>query len=97
MADYTGVPCPVCGKRFVNTDDIVVCPRCGAPYHRACFEETGDCVFQDLHSSGESWKRPAAPEAPPKREDEEADSLRCPFCGKMNHHNALFCDSAAVH
>ena len=92
MADYTGVPCPVCGKRFVNTDDIVVCPRCGAPYHRACFEETGDCVFQDLHSSGESWKRPAAPEAPPKREDEEADSLRCPFCGKMNHHNALFCD-----
>ena len=64
MIDYTGMPCPVCGKRFVKGDDIVVCPRCGAPYHRACFEEKGDCIFQDLHSAGETWQRPAAPGTP---------------------------------
>ena len=31
MANYTGVKCPVCNKRFTEDDDIVVCPVCGAP------------------------------------------------------------------
>ena len=34
MIDYTGIPCPVCHKEFTPEDDIVVCPECGAPYHR---------------------------------------------------------------
>lgn len=89
MIDYTGMPCPICGKRFVKGDDIVVCPRCGAPYHRACFEEKGDCIFQDLHSAGETWQRPAAPEPPSSQDQQE---VKCPYCGKKNHPNALFCD-----
>lgn len=90
MIDYTGMSCPVCGKRFVKGDDIVVCPRCGAPYHRACFEEKGDCIFQDLHSAGETWQRPAAPEPPSSSQEQEG--VTCPYCGKQNHPNALFCD-----
>ena len=36
MSNYTGCKCPVCQQPFTETDDIVVCPECGAPYHRAC-------------------------------------------------------------
>ena len=44
MYQFTGCPCSVCGKALTDTDDIVVCPDCGAPYHRACYEKQGGCV-----------------------------------------------------
>ena len=44
MMDLSGIPCPVGGKPFTKDDDIVVCPVCGAPYHRACYQEAGHCV-----------------------------------------------------
>ena len=30
MYQFTGCPCSVCGKTLTDTDDIVVCPDCGA-------------------------------------------------------------------
>ena len=39
--NYMGKPCPVCSRTFREEDDIVVCPKCGAPYHRECYEEKG--------------------------------------------------------
>ncbi len=53
--DYSGVKCPVCGKRFGGGDDIVVCPICGAPHHRACYAQRGECVFAAEHMSGKEW------------------------------------------
>lgn len=35
---YTGIPCAACGKKFTAEDDVVVCPECGTPYHRACYK-----------------------------------------------------------
>lgn len=37
--DYTGKKCPICSEKFKADDDIVVCPKCGAPYHRSCYEK----------------------------------------------------------
>ena len=54
MLDYTGIKCPVCGVPFRSGDDIVVCPECGAPYHRACYQEKGACIFDDLHKEGQT-------------------------------------------
>ena len=34
MADYKNKKCVVCKELFSDYDDIVVCPECGAPYHR---------------------------------------------------------------
>ena len=31
MFFYEGYICPVCGKKFQESDDIVACPECGAP------------------------------------------------------------------
>ena len=38
MNEYLGCECSVCRKPFAAGDDIVVCPECGTPYHRACYE-----------------------------------------------------------
>ena len=48
----SGIPCVACGKKFTPEDDIVVCPECGAPYHRACYKELGHCVHADRHAEG---------------------------------------------
>lgn len=84
--DYTGLKCPVCGKTFTANDDIVVCPDCGAPYHRECYAKVGKCVFADRHGTPDAWKRP--PEEPGP---ESQPGQRCPRCGSQNAPGALFC------
>ena len=44
MPKYYGCPCEGCGKPLTLQDDIVVCPDCGAPYHRDCYEKLGRCI-----------------------------------------------------
>ncbi len=51
-------PCPVCDKDFKDGDDIVICPSCGAPYHRACYQQVGQCVFTARHASGDGQYEP---------------------------------------
>ena len=56
MADYKGEKCIVCGKDFTEGEDIVVCPDCGTPYHRTCYEINSKCINEELHARGEEWK-----------------------------------------
>ncbi|MCI1955929.1 MAG: zinc-ribbon domain-containing protein [Oscillospiraceae bacterium] len=87
--NYVGLKCPVCGKTFSADDDIVVCPQCGAPYHRECYARVGKCIYSDRHGTPDAWK-------PPQR-DGTADKTsgqgvrRCPRCGAPNRKTALFC------
>lgn len=55
MLDYQGAKCHYCQKQFEKDDDIIVCPECGTPYHRSCYQEAGACTNTALHESGESW------------------------------------------
>lgn len=48
--------CPICKKPFQNGDDIVICPYCGAPYHRACYTQQGHCSFEDKHKQGFEYR-----------------------------------------
>ena len=86
--DYTGLKCPVCGKPFTSEDDIVVCPECGAPYHRACYQEAGHCIFEAQHGTPDAWK---PPQQEPSAETATEGKI-CPRCGKKNVQTALFCD-----
>ncbi len=65
MSNFSGCKCPVCQQPFQDGDDIVVCPECGAPYHRDCYKEHGGCVFEDRHAPDFEWK-PAPGEVPPE-------------------------------
>lgn len=44
--------CPVCNNNFAPEDDVVVCPKCGTPHHRDCYQSLGHCANSDKHSSG---------------------------------------------
>lgn len=88
MANYKGSHCPVCDQVFVEGDDIVVCPDCGTPYHRACWFKTGVCVHQDKHGTGFEWK----PDAVPGGEDTNV----CSNCGTPNPPHNRFCDHCGV-
>lgn len=81
MYQFTGCPCSVCGKSLTDTDDIVVCPDCGAPYHRACYEKQGACVYAGKHGAGFEWTPPASARS----------ERRCPNCGASNPEDAARC------
>lgn len=77
MQEYEGQPCLICGQDFSMQDDVVTCPDCGTPYHRACYRQTGHCINTALHESGESWiaqrKRQIQEEKAAQKRAEEAE------------------------
>ncbi len=72
MPKYYGCLCEGCGKPLTLQDDIVVCPDCGAPYHRVCYEKLGQCIHRPAHAAGYEWKFPY----------EESQLRTCPSCGE---------------
>ncbi|MBQ9227667.1 MAG: DUF2628 domain-containing protein [Eubacterium sp.] len=44
--------CPVCGKAFREDDDVVFCPDCGTPHHRACYQQLTHCANEARHAEG---------------------------------------------
>lgn len=70
MQEYIGQPCIVCGEVFTEQDDIVTCPDCGTPYHRACWKQNGKCINTQLHADGASWIKQYQAEEKKRRADE---------------------------
>lgn len=56
--NYSGKICDGCREPLENGDDIVVCPICGTPQHRSCYEKNHKCVNEYLHSTGFVWTDP---------------------------------------
>lgn len=81
MPKYYGCPCEGCGKPLTLQDDIVVCPDCGAPYHRVCYEKLGRCIHRPAHASGYEWKFPY----------QDADLRTCPACGERTLRGESVC------
>ena len=86
MTRYTGNHCPVCEQAFTDEDDIVVCPDCGTPYHRACWQKVGACTHKSEHAAGFEWKPEVGPEA-----EQAAHEATCPNCGTHNTPGAARC------
>lgn len=88
--NYKGVSCPVCGQPFQEGDDIVVCPECGAPHHRACYKQLGHCAMeQQLHPQHLSWQNPN--DQPPAAAADGSDDIICPNCGLFCHSEDVSC------
>ncbi len=88
--NYIGAACPVCGQKFAEGDDIVVCPDCGTPYHRSCYKEAGHCIMAELHASGKEWVNPVKPKEEYVQKPTAAACLRC---GHLNSADALRCEN----
>lgn len=79
VSNYTGYKCPVCQKTFTDNDDVVVCPECGTPHHRACYLENGHCANIDGHIEGKHWSP-----SPEERPRQEPAVTVCGRCGANN-------------
>ena len=86
--DYKGRSCPVCSEEFREEDDIVVCPKCGAPYHRECYKKNNKCIFAELHKSGKSWQEA---EEEKKAKESGVKLIRCPHCNSVNPDGTIVC------
>ncbi len=80
--NYNGIGCPVCGQIFEENDDVVVCPICGTPHHRNCWNENGSCINEAKHSEGFIWQQMNT--EVPVMKNPSADKKVCPVCGHEN-------------
>lgn len=81
---YTGYECPVCHNKFKESDDVVVCPICGTPHHRDCYNSLGHCANEDKHADGFVWQAPAVDKEDENANERNAEVLICPRCGLPN-------------
>lgn len=97
MIFTNGEKCIVCDKSFTEDDDIVICPHCGTPHHRACYNQLGHCANQSRHSENYEYN-----EAEPAQTDEQssayfyspdsaANTAVCRKCGAENDKDTAFC------
>lgn len=94
MSLYTGNKCPACGKLFEEQDDIVVCPICGSPHHRACYKELGHCGNEHLHAEDKQWESEVKVDA---TETEFSDEVVCcSQCGERNPKTNIFCQKCGA-
>ena len=100
---FKGCNCVHCNNTFTENDDAVVCPVCGSPHHRECWNENGECANSALHGEGFSWVFPEElkPKAQPKPVPEAIgtnytfkngeSAIVCPHCNALNYGNDAFC------
>lgn len=79
---YIGETCAVCGLAFTESDDVVVCPECGSPHHRGCYNINNRCAKAELHAEGYKWQRNTVNN---KISDADVNVyISCPRCGAQN-------------
>ncbi len=94
---YEGQKCPICQSYLFEEDDIVVCPICGAPQHRDCYQSLGHCGLAQHHDTPQQYDlakaRQAAQEsnAPATESVAQVATIRCPRCQKEVPEDASFC------
>lgn len=81
---YTNQKCQICNAKLLEGDDVVICPECGAPYHRECYKSSGHCAYEDKHAEGFEFKLE-------KVKGEKSGDKICTRCGSENPTDATNC------
>ncbi len=91
--EFTKYKCPVCDEWFKSGDDIVVCPECGTPHHRACYEKLDHCFYEDKHSDDFSFEElnNDASDKTSETEDNDDGFVTCPNCKTENSKDMFYC------
>lgn len=82
--------CPICKNKFGKDDDVVVCPKCGAPYHRKCYNSLGHCLYEEKHNDNFSYKKVNTNK---QGNNSNNNFKKCPRCLHDNPDNSLFCNN----
>lgn len=95
--EFTEYKCPVCDEQFKKGDDVVVCPECGTPHHRECYEKEGHCHFADRHGDDFSFEKEQAEEADKQAEqNDENGTVICKRCGTENPKELFYCSNCGA-
>ncbi|HZJ77580.1 MAG TPA: RING finger protein [Clostridia bacterium] len=86
---YDNEKCPVCLSEFKPGDDIVVCPDCGTPHHRDCWNKHNECANGFKHYEGFQWEPKANPDENPDTKDKLG--VICAVCGTNCPTDFNFC------
>ena len=87
--DIKNKQCQICKGYLFDDDDIVVCPVCGAPHHRDCWETVGHCGAEETHGTDKQYNKVEA-----EKNDSEPDETvkQCRVCGRTSKSgDAAFC------
>lgn len=98
---YNGLKCVLCGESFQDNDEVVFCPKCGAPHHKSCYAQVGDCALAATHGTDDQYKAPTETKENVEGQSvggdtqwttpSDRDNIVCEFCGTVNPRNGLFC------
>lgn len=91
---YEGKTCQICHSYLFDDDDVVVCPICGAPHHRDCYNSLGHCGAQSYHGTDNQYDKvtKAAENASNEQtENTKEDSVICSNCGNILKKSTPFC------
>ena len=84
MENFKGVKCSICEKEFNKGEKIVVCPECGTPYHKLCYNKVDGCLFSAQHGEYIFQKpnnqKSEKKELEPGQDEGEEKKIKCPHC-----------------
>ncbi len=83
--------CAVCHSYFFEDDDVVFCPTCGAPHHRACYNSVGKCGLENLHGTDDQYDFKKIPIDEKKAPEAEQKDAECAFCHAKFENDAKVC------
>ncbi len=96
MSEKTEKKCQICGGYLFDDDDVVVCPICGAPHHRDCYNSLGHCGDEDKHGTPLQYDKQAKKEQDHNESRESTDRVICPNCGKLCKREDRFCPNCSA-
>lgn len=92
---YVNQKCTHCNKLFEKDDDVVVCPVCGTPQHRECYEENNQCINHHKHKEGYVWSAENTGNSNEANSNTNSsyssDGIICGNCGTKNSSDSIFC------
>ncbi len=85
--------CQICHSYLFEDDDTVICPECGAPHHRDCWQTIGHCGLEDTHGTDLQYDKQVKKEQERNKATEaEHIGRKCGFCGRTSKtEGADFC------
>jgi predicted nucleic acid-binding Zn ribbon protein len=90
MNMYSGQICPCCNNVIQENDIVVVCPECGVPHHRSCWEASGCTTFGCSQQRFDAAPAQAQPVAPAPAAAPAVQAV-CTTCGYPLSEDQGFC------
>lgn len=89
MSEGKNKVCQICKGYLFEDDETVVCPTCGAPHHKDCWETVGHCGVQDDHGTDKQYDKL---QKALKDEEPVGEIKKCSMCGRTSKTvGATFC------